>query len=253
MAVQYQYQKLGKVFGPVSFRDLVALVRDAQLSTDDLVQADWEKRWIPAATVVGLFHMAGRDDVLKQWEMERQAGQEAKACTTEVLEAAPDAYNNGLSSMVEGDGNAVDFPILHQHLRDNAFDDIRQVESDLQQKIRYTLQEAMVQQELGSRRGIVTLLCQKLTKLSEVALPHALRWGGALLTANLLGWRIVEWSLLEMRTFPIAGESLTFPSHFPLWGECAQSLYLLLLLDSMLLAGVLGYWGIRLLESLVDS
>ena len=158
MAVQYHYQKRGKVFGPVSFRELVSLVRDAELSTDDLVQADWEKRWIPAATVVGLFHMAGRDDVLMEWEMERRAGQEAMSGTTELPAVAPGVHNSGFSNILVGDGNGVNSPIRQLGERENGYDENRKAELDLQQQIRKTVQEATVQQERGSRRGIVTLL-----------------------------------------------------------------------------------------------
>jgi hypothetical protein len=77
MAVEFQYLLANQICGPCSFEDLVVLVRDGVLSADDLVKPSSDDRWIPAATIYGLFHMAGRQYVLTQWEQKRQRDEDA--------------------------------------------------------------------------------------------------------------------------------------------------------------------------------
>jgi hypothetical protein len=60
MATQWHYQSDGKELGPVSFRELVELVRTGTLTEGDLVRPSWKSEWQHADTVVGLFHMAGK-------------------------------------------------------------------------------------------------------------------------------------------------------------------------------------------------
>jgi hypothetical protein len=70
--MKYEYQITGSLPIAIEFHDLVKLVRDGELTAGDLVKAEWETEWHPAAEVVGLFHMAGRDDVLAIWEEEQR-------------------------------------------------------------------------------------------------------------------------------------------------------------------------------------
>jgi hypothetical protein len=60
MATQWHYQSDGQELGPVSFRELVELVRTGALTEGDLVRPSWKSDWQHADTVVGLFHMAGK-------------------------------------------------------------------------------------------------------------------------------------------------------------------------------------------------
>lgn len=77
MAVEFQYLLANQICGPCSFENLVVLVRDGVLSADDLVKPSSDDRWVPAATIYGLFHMAGRQFVLTQWEQKLQRDEDA--------------------------------------------------------------------------------------------------------------------------------------------------------------------------------
>ena len=92
MATAWMYRSGQETCGPVPFRDLVRLVRGESLAADNLVKADWEEAWRPAATVVGLFKMAGREDVLARWEAERAAAEEAASrMSSSALQEGPEA------------------------------------------------------------------------------------------------------------------------------------------------------------------
>ena len=95
MATAWHYQSTTASDGPVSFQALVQLVRNGDLTTGDLVREEWNDDWRPAALAVGLFHMAGREDLVEQWEAEqrRMAEEQAAARQEElesILDAAPD-------------------------------------------------------------------------------------------------------------------------------------------------------------------
>ncbi len=77
---------------------MVQLVRAEVLCADDLVKADWEETWKPAATVVGLFKMAGREDVLARWEAEKALAEEEAA---RAAQAAVDQSTEISSSPAE--------------------------------------------------------------------------------------------------------------------------------------------------------
>jgi len=67
MATQWHYQTGGEELGPVSFRELIELVRSGTVTESDLVRSSWKPDWQRADSVVGLFHMAGRsaDDLAR--------------------------------------------------------------------------------------------------------------------------------------------------------------------------------------------
>ena len=63
MATHYFWKADDEVHGPVSFQELVDLVRDLHINEDHLIRADYLKNWQTADTVVGLFYMAKRTPV----------------------------------------------------------------------------------------------------------------------------------------------------------------------------------------------
>lgn len=89
MTVEFQYLLANQLYGPCEFEELVAHVRDGVLSADDLVKPSSDDRWIPAATIYGLFHMAGRQYKLTEWEEKRQCNEDVEeydSCDSVELE-----------------------------------------------------------------------------------------------------------------------------------------------------------------------
>ncbi|WP_417383430.1 DUF4339 domain-containing protein [Gimesia sp.] len=61
MATNWHYKQSDQEVGPVTFRQLVEMVREEQLLPETMVRPDYMDEWQRADSVVGLFHMARRD------------------------------------------------------------------------------------------------------------------------------------------------------------------------------------------------
>ncbi len=62
MASEWHYRLGERELGPIAYRELIQLVRDGTVREDDLVRAEWPMDWQRADSVVGLFHMARRQE-----------------------------------------------------------------------------------------------------------------------------------------------------------------------------------------------
>ncbi len=262
MSVEYQFQKEGRVSGPVTFRDLVRKVRTGNLNVDDLVKSDWEDHWMPAAAVVGLFHMAGRDDVLARWEAEQQSTVDSLQ-----LSAASHSTNSPQESLAQPDWGAKAMELQEQEL-DEQIEEFKRRQEDRRSEVSYAtlhnsqklanhISAATTAVDLRKKRGTSSKTVMFFTFLQSFSHDETLhrwfRWGITFIVANVVGIEIVRRSLAQMRQFPQSGLQPSIPTSFPFWGECSPTLFFILLVDVMLLAGVLGYWGARSVEQLVDE
>ncbi|MCA9080898.1 MAG: DUF4339 domain-containing protein [Planctomycetaceae bacterium] len=253
MASQYYYQFDAETHGPVAFQELIHLVRDERLNADSLVRDDWQEEWIPAAKVVGLFHMAGRPDLLAKWEAEQRRKQaealaaESTSFSTDDLddllntaaslpdETSPPDWQRRLEEvgrsasvgMGDSDTGATDQPSALGRLIDE-------------------IEEAAAEQE-PRRPGLLQTLFQSLT------LSRLFRWGLAILVANLTGAALIAWTRRELLRFPSPLIKLQGGYVFPFWGPCTIQEYGFLLIDSMLLAGLIAYGLAMLLESMTSD
>jgi hypothetical protein len=257
MATRYQYRLFDAEFGPVGFRELVRLVRDGMLGADDLVKADWEQEWRPAAEVVGLFHMAGRADVLDLWEAERAR------CTQQVGDS--DALDDVLNQAeVLSDEETPSWQRRWAQVQERQ----KILESDQAEELRERSEEAKAQQrfrdvisaaeavidrrEAGRHPG--RLRQWKDALLSSNSLHSMFRWGMTIVAAHLVAFGILTWSETEVQRYPKRGTPSTLQQQvFPFFGKCSSVEYLFLLADAMLVAGLGGYGGARVLESMADD
>lgn len=246
MATAWHYRRLDQELGPVSFTELVRVVRAGELAADDQVREDWNPDWRPAALAVGLFHMAGRQDLFDRWEAEQ----------TELRRQAAAAQSTAEISPVAAD------PAWQQRLRQIAAERVEAaaVERAAQQSavtrtdIDATLAAALA--EIDAREQLQTP-CRWQCLCRWLALPENLhrmfRYGAALVAPNLLAWSILEWSEREAQRFPNPQSLGAGVRPFPLWGECDPTLYFFLLIDAMILGGVAGYCLARTLERYVSD
>ncbi len=278
MAVAWTYRRESGLTGQARFRELVQLVRADELGADDLVKADWEDVWRPAATVVGLFKMAGRADVLAKWEAEKLAAEQAavrqeaaqlEAGSVDVRENAVDgslsvataedlnlllglqpatAPREALSVLTpaaqgiesrEGGGEAAAFNSIDGGLVTGAASGVSLV---MQSAIDAAMDEA-------ESRDVSRENAQGPSFWSRVYFPGvgavALRWGGALLFANLTAIGILSWSELQVQRFPERSVSVAQTEIFPFWGRCSSNQYAFFLTDAIVLAGFGGYLAAR--------
>ncbi|QDU39564.1 hypothetical protein Mal4_39090 [Maioricimonas rarisocia] len=250
MSTFYRYRLHDAEYGPVGFRELVRLVRDGTISTDDPVIADWEDEWHPAAEVVGLFHMAGRKDVLEKWEAERRARQgiSEEDVPEEATEAASDepSWQRRFREVQQ-----------EQHAREAE----RRREQEFELAGRRTAagiadsiaaaEDRLDQRDAARQPGRLQLMRESLFSASAL---HALfRWGMAFIAANMAAFAVLNWTETEALRFPERTARTPPPPVFPIWGECSQAEYLFLLMDTMLAAGLIGYGIARVLELFADD
>lgn len=255
MATTYQYRLFDSEFGPVGFRDLVALVRDGTLSTDDLVKADWEDDWHPAAEVVGLFHMAGRQDVLEKWEAERRSRETAAAAgdLDEMLSQA-EAIEDDQEPAWKKRWQQVQEQQRVAEVEKNQQRQQELAQARTQRRIGETIsaaEEEFDRREAARRPGRIQQWKNAL--FSSAALHHVFRWGVTLAAANLVAFGILNWSETESQRYPERRNVAAQARVFPFWGECSTAEYMFLLCDAMIFAGAAGYSGARILESMADD
>ncbi len=227
MAVEYHYQLNGEIHGPIAFRELVMHVREETLSTDDLVKADWDNQWVPAASVVGLFHMAGRDDVLAIWEAE-QIEKQVSVAAAEPSDGLIDASSlnvENLSSRLTELNRATGTTVQDHSLE----------EFDLTRQIADVAAEALNAKSPQPKSFWGKIQESTQSFFSNAKLHRWFRFGSAIVCANFIGILIVNWSLTNMQRFPKPGQSQVFPGEFPIWGECSPMLFITLLIDTMLI------------------
>lgn len=252
MSTLYRYRLRDTEHGPVSFRELVRLVRDGTISTDDPVIADWQDEWHPAAEVVGLFHMAGRQDVLEKWEAERRAREGLSEDDAEATEP---------SGPVDPDEPSWQRRYREVQEEQHARDAERRRELEVELAGRRTAQgiadsiaaaeERLDQRDAARQPGRLQMLRESL--FSSSMLHSLFRWGIAFAAANIAAYTVLEWTETEAMRFPDRNVNSPPPPVFPYWGECTQAEYLFLLIDTMLLAGMTGYCLARALELLADD
>ena len=257
MATTYCYRLCESQFGPVGFRELVQLVREGTLGTDDLVKADWEPEWHPAAETIGLFHMAGRADVLEKWEAERKAratGVGDEIDLDELLARADADTDDEESPAWQVRWKKVQ---EQQALLDAAKDEQRRQELGevrTQQQIEVAITAAGAEfDQRETRRRPGRLQRWKDALFSPSSIHRLFRYGMAFASANLVAFGIITWSEVEAQRFPQRGATTARHQNFPLWGKCSSTEYLFLLVDAMILSGVAGYGGARVLESMAED
>ncbi len=253
MATRYQYRLFDAELGPVAFRDLVRLVRDGTLGAGDLVKADWEQEWHPAAEVVGLFHMAGRTDVVELWEAERanciqEAGDSGNL--DEVLNHAEEetpAWHRRWAQVQEQQ------KILEAEKAQELREQYEEAKSRQGFRDAISAAEAVLDRREASRRpGRLQRWREALVSSNSV--HSGFRWGMALVTANLVAFGILTWSETEVQRYPKRGSASVLQQQvFPFVGKCSSGEYLFLLADAMMMAGLGGYGAARVLESMADD
>jgi len=250
MATRWHYRRSDAELGPVGFQELINLVRAEKLGTDDLVREEWNPEWRPAALAVGLFHMAGRDDLVARWEAE----QEELRRQAEAAQAVAD----GACSAEE--------PPWQKRLREleaerAALEDAEQVERDAElaanatrTEIGENLAAALADLDARERALEPTRLRRLWDTITGRDTAHLLvRWLPTLIVPNLLAFWILQWSEVETQRFPDRQALSSGIRHFPLWGECESGMFFFLLTDSMLFGGLAAYVIARMLEQIADD
>lgn len=255
MATRWHYQRLNVELGPVGFDELVRLVRAEELSADDLVREEWNSEWRPAALAVGLFHMAGRQDLFDKWEAEqeeRRQEEEARAAEEAAraaeLEFDPDepAWMRRLREVeAERRGREADER------------DVREEEllaTRLSIEIDDATAAALAELEAREKALEPPRLQRWVGRFASPATLHRIfRWGMTLVPPNVAAAAILSWSEVEAQRYPSRATGAVETRVFPIWGACDQQMYYFLLCDVMIACGIASHLLARKLESYTDD
>ena len=270
MASQWYWRNEQIANGPVSFRELVTMVRDEVVGEDDLVRPHYSLDWQAAASVVGLFHMAGRGDVLARWEEERR--QEERARLESLTAAERSDFGNASISLSDIEEMLSCAESLSNLDSEEPAWRRRLDEVDAER----LLDEGERREELAGERfqqlkgdaiaAAIANLDLKEASLrkrrrgdswsgwgSRETFQRGLPWGLSFAAANLMALGILSWSDTEALRYPLEIGGAEHLQIFPIWGECSAGVYAFLLLDSVLFAGIAGYAGSQLLVSMTDE
>lgn len=269
--MQWFLNKSDQELGPFFFKNLVQMVRDGNLAPGDMVRPDYLQEWQRADSVVGLFHMATRDDVPIGSSGPTQAELEAYA-----LDDDPDLIDFCDEDETDEEPTGEDLPQPSQkprwiqrliYIRGKQAKEAKgtaaatSVSSD---ENFHGYSKSLWSQVIGSATGKVDSklnpkrgFFSKLGGLISFCFsPRMLRIGfrlaAAIGCANLASYWVVNWT---------DNEALRFPSHnpqdakqiFPLLGECTSFEYSMYVFDFMIVVGVLTFFAAYWIESYADD
>lgn len=251
MATTYRYRVDQQEQGPVSFQELVQLVRDETLRADSPVMADWQQEWVHAAEVVGLFHTAGRDDVLEKWEQEQREKRRQTLLSQDDGEPTADTFAGMISeqefvlSQKEAlrkldEADAAYLANLRQRVDEHS--------STYQQDVRIDESiRALDNDEAGKSLSV------HFGMLNAGLLHFLFRLTVSLLIANLALYVILQISDYELMRFPSRFQSSETARYFPVYGRCSFLEFVVLMIDAFLVFSVIGYGTARVLELFVEE
>lgn len=241
--------------GPYTFRQLVLMVTDGKISPDDKVSIEGETKQEYAADVPGLFHMAGRMDVVDEWYAE--------------LQASRVAYDDD-----EAEDDGFDLDELDSLLETQQVTEDDQTEPAWRARLRHVEQQKAAEAELAAGSKIGSIADDVLAEMDEEAekRKRVNRFGDAIRTlvssgsqriflrlalsfvaANLTAYWILNWSETEAQRAPDRQELASGIRAFPVYGKCSSGEFMFLTVDAMLLAAVVGFFGANALEAIADD
>lgn len=255
MATTYRYRVDQQEQGPVSFQELVQLVRDETLRADSPVMADWQQEWVHAAEVVGLFHTAGRDDVLEKWEQEQREKRRHTLLSQDDGELTADTFAGMISEQESvlsekealrklDEADAAYLANLRQRVDEHSSiypQDVR-IDDSISESIR-----ALDNDEAGKSMSV------HFGMLNAGLLHLLFRLTVSLLIANLALYVILQISDYELLRFPSRFQSSETARYFPVYGRCSFWEFVVLMIDAFLVFSVIGYGTARVLELFVEE
>lgn len=249
----------------MAFRDLVDLVRDDRIRPDDLVRGSWERQWRRASDVIGLFYMAGREDLVASpeatddgpvgtWcgsgERGAQADPRLEAGQAEPAEEATwqrrvrELHRQDETAVAEAaDATSTAGPPM----------DFLSAGAAAPSRLSRAVQRAVVHTDERDRKRRSRVRWTFGRSASILGAGRVLRCVLSLSAAGLVWLAVADWSHRETIRFPRRSADGVQPYVFPVVGACSRFQYAVLMGDAVLLAGAIGYGTARLLESKAEG
>jgi len=253
---------------PIEFRDLVRMVRSGTVDADQMVREE-HGDWQYAGEVIGLFHLAGRTDVLELWEEERRQKEELQRKAKMVAGFDGDMSLDDMESLLahaDGLADEEEEPAWQKRLREveaqraAANAELAAANADESETARIqALKDKAIQDAMAATDGryVKSRVARAWQDFSALFSSHTLhlmfRFGAAILVGNLAAAGILSWSETETQRFPTTNAEKASEMIFPFWGSCSEGEYYFLLFDAAILTAVIGYVGATQLERTADD
>ncbi len=211
---------------------------------------------VSAAEVVGLFHTAGRDDVLEKWKREQKERRRRELLESEEEEGLDldqlEILLNAESSLESRD----DALARLEQAEAEQLEKLRQLrtlsqeESSDHENVNQTIDAALLEREEREQRRQQKSIISFLT---VGTLQSMFRIAMAVGVANLVTFLVFSWANTEMQKYPDIRTTSAEMKVFPLYGKCSETEFLFLMFDTMIVSGIAGYGLARGLEFFVDD
>lgn len=260
------YRLENHIYGPVSFNDLAHMVREAEIDSEDWVQADGQENWCRASDLLGIVYLSqaasGTQSKHELLRLFNEAGEDLSDPKYSTQEASlnPKGHRDSeIDMMLEGlesSDTGSEFYISNKssQLFENKNDNPHLLER-IRGHIRDVIEDAISDQDSKCERSEKASKRKKILSrlFSKSSLRTAYRWGVAMLFACMIGWSITEWSEYQSLRYPDPKMQKLGGRSFPLWGWCSQDEYLLLISNTIIGGGILGYFLAATLESMAED
>jgi hypothetical protein len=243
--------------GPIDFRELVDHVREKRVDRDLKVYSVGQKKWMWASDVPGLFYMAMRpdtrgmfddlkDDATQLGFTEDELGELLEQADAAGEELDEPSWQKRLREVARQRG----LEAAEKHKQEKEERDARRIEKGIGQAAedaleRYDLKELQREKSRRVREFFSHLF-------SNETVGQGFAYVSAFAVANLTAFGILNWTQTELQKYPDRRGPAAAAQIFPVWGECTQMEYLLLLMPTMIIAAIAAYAVARIVVAMTD-
>lgn len=257
MPTGWYWQEDGIEQGPISFQELVSLVREVKLDELDLVRPEYAREWQPAYRIVGLYHMAGRvaREPVPESTLPDSTGYADAIESNEVDETLTDASGQDLDTWLQ-QSSLEDATTAGPGTKLSRIADAYQMDAEAAREM-FSKDESAIQaainaasEHLDRRKPVRSVLrWASYLKPSDSVLRQFFRIAMGIMLGSVVIIGIHHWSQTELQRYPDPQLMQAQIQLFPFWGPATGWEYWFLLIDTGLIAGLVGYITAKLVET----
>lgn len=252
--MNYFYRDSVAEHGPVTFKELVVLVANAKIDPNDKVCIEDETAWQYASDIPGLFRMAGRAEIVAQWQSEcvdvtyHDQMEEDVGFGLAELDGVLERFCEEADK--EEPGWKKRIRVVEQQSTKDAIPEENAVSA-----VGALAEDALLDldRKADKRKSLSALSDTMRNLVSSSNQRLAFKLVFSFLAANLMAHWILNWSESEAQANPQLVELVNGVRQFPLIGQCTSGEFLFLTADAMFLAGIAGYFSATVIEAAADD
>lgn len=255
------YQLNGKAYGPVSFDVLAHMVREVELDSDDLVCMEGQTSWCRASDLIGIVYLSetlgsgpqNRESLVQQLDEigvkcrgvpgSRDFGVLALSDFDEMLSRAE------IGGAEETQANLSEVESDEPMPGDATPQGLQRIRGEIRKAVREAVSKNVKQAAM--RRSQLRAAASRL--FTKSTLRVGFRWGVTMAVVVVIGSSLEKWSERQLLRYPDRRLLELGAEHFPLWGWCSGDEFMLLMINTLIIAGFAAYFAAAYVESLADD